>query len=62
MSYIKKKTTWKGEQIYYVGKHGNDAKDGRSYLNAFLTFTQAIDAINLQSPAIDNYFTIRCAV
>jgi len=32
------------ENVYYVGKHGNDANSGRNLANAFLTFGAAISA------------------
>jgi hypothetical protein len=48
------------ENIYYVGKHGNDANSGRSISDAVLTITQAIALAVAQTPAIDNQFTIYC--
>lgn len=49
-----------GENIYYVGKDGNDSNDGLSILSAKLTITGAIDAIGALSPvpAADNKFVI----
>lgn len=48
------------EQIYYVGKHGNDSNDGLTLQDAVLTFGQAITLATAQTPASDNRFAIYC--
>ncbi|MHA2426961.1 MAG: hypothetical protein ACXADB_02915 [Candidatus Hermodarchaeia archaeon] len=48
------------EQIYYVGKHGNDANDGLTIGNAFLTFGAAVAEAAAQSPTTSNRFVIKC--
>lgn len=52
--------TWSGVQVFYVGKHGNDASDGLSPATAFLTFTAAIAAAVAEAPAAGNRFSIEC--
>lgn len=37
-------TSIQGENILFVGKHGNDAQDGRVWENAFLTINAAVTA------------------
>ena len=51
---------WAGVQVYYVGKHGNDANAGRSYGTAVLTFGQAITLAAAQTPTSVNRFAIVC--
>jgi len=46
------------QNIYYVGKHGNDTNSGRSMSDAVLTIAQAIALAAAQTPAVDNQFTI----
>jgi hypothetical protein len=48
------------EQIYYVGKHGNDANDGLNIEQAVLTFGQAITLATAEIPAAANRFAIVC--
>ena len=48
------------EQIYFVGKHGNDGNDGKTNDKAFLTFGAAITAAIAETPAADNKFNIIC--
>jgi len=48
------------EQIYYVGKHGNDANDGLSIGNAVLTFGQALTLATAATPGAANRFAIVC--
>lgn len=48
------------EQIYYVGKHGNDSNDGLTIGEAFLTFGAAISEATAQSPSTSNRFVIKC--
>ena len=47
-----------GQQIYYVGKHGDNSNDGKSPAKAFLTIGTAIAAISGQSPSSTNRFVI----
>lgn len=48
-------------QIYYVGKHGNDSTgNGLKIETAFLTFQKAIDTAELQTPTSINRFVIKC--
>lgn len=47
-------------QIYYVGKHGNDSNDGKSIGNALLTFGQAKILAVAASPTTSNRITILC--
>ncbi len=48
------------QQIYHVGKHGNDANNGLTPDNAKLTFTNAIATAVAQTPSSSNRFTIYC--
>jgi hypothetical protein len=48
------------DQIYYIGKHGNDANTGRNIENAVLTFTQAIVLATAAVPSAVNRFSIVC--
>lgn len=48
------------DQIYYVGKHGNDANDGKTIGKAVLTFTQALVLASAQTPTALNKFAIVC--
>jgi hypothetical protein len=52
--------TWEAQQIYYVGKHGDDANTGLSMNQAFLTFGRALAVAAAQTPAQDNRFSILC--
>jgi len=47
-------------QIYYVGKHGNDANNGLSIETAKLTFGSAITAAAALTPSAVNRFVIVC--
>lgn len=47
-------------QIYYVGKHGNDANTGRNIEQAVLTFGQAIVLATAAIPSAVNRFAIVC--
>lgn len=47
-------------QIYYVGKHGNDANSGLNIENAKLTFGAAITAATALTPSATNRFVIEC--
>jgi len=49
-----------GQQIYYVGKHGNDSDDGLTINRAFLTFGAAIAAAVAAVPGAANRFVIYC--
>ena len=48
------------DQIYYVGKHGNDANSGLNIDEAVLTFGQALTLAAAAAPAINNKFVIMC--
>ncbi len=48
------------EQVFYVGKHGNDSNDGKTIGEAFLTFGAAITAADDESPDSSNRFSIVC--
>ena len=48
------------DQIYYVGKHGNDANSGLNIDKAVLTFGQALTLATAETPAIGNKFVIMC--
>lgn len=48
------------DQIYYVGKHGNDANSGRNIEQAVLTFGQAIVLATAAVPSAVNKFSITC--
>lgn len=47
-------------QIYYVGKHGNDANSGLNIEKAKLTFGAAITAASALTPSAINRFVIEC--
>lgn len=47
------------DQIYYVGKAGDDSNNGKSIERPFLTITAAVAAVLTQSPGINNSFEIR---
>lgn len=49
-----------GDNVYYVGKHGNDNLNGRHPNTPKLTFGAAITAAQAQSPENDNRFAIVC--
>ena len=49
------------QQIFYVGKHGNNANDGLSIGNAKLTFTAAITAASALTPSAINRFVVWCS-
>jgi hypothetical protein len=49
-----------GVQIYYIGKHGNDANSGLTWNDAVLTIGQAHILTAAETPAIDNRFSIVC--
>jgi hypothetical protein len=49
-----------GQQILYVGKHGDDGNTGRSMEQAFLTFTAAIAAAVALGPGPNNRIAIWC--
>ncbi len=51
---------WVGANVLYVGKHGLDTNTGASYKQAFLTFTAALAAAALLTPAADNRIAIIC--
>ena len=48
------------DKVFYVGKHGNDANDGKTLEKAVLTFGRAIVLVNAQTPASGNTWCIRC--
>ena len=48
------------DQIFYVGKHGNDGNDGRNIGDAFLTFAAGIAAATALVPGPNNQIAIRC--
>lgn len=47
-------------QIYYVGKHGNDANSGLNIEEAKLTFGSAITDATAMTPSAVNRFVIEC--
>jgi hypothetical protein len=49
-----------GQQVYYVGKHGNDGYPGTNWERPFLTFSAAITAATAQTPSVTNQFSIVC--
>lgn len=51
---------WVSQQSYFVGKHGNDTKSGRSWADAKLTLNAAIAAATAQIPSTNNRFSIVC--
>lgn len=48
------------DQIYYVGKHGNDLNSGLNIENAVLTFGQAIILATAAVPSAVNRFALTC--
>ena len=48
------------DQIFYVGKHGNDLNSGRNIGAAVLTFTQAIVLATAALPSASNKIVIEC--
>lgn len=48
------------DNVLYVGKHGNDANDGKNPDRAFLTFAAAIAAASADTPSASNRFVIVC--
>lgn len=48
------------DQIYYVGKHGNDANSGLNVEQAKLTFGSAITAATALTPTAINRFVVEC--
>ena len=48
------------QQVYFVGKHGNDTNSGLTPSKAKLTFGSAITAASGQTPSITNKFSISC--
>ena len=51
---------WVSQNSIFVGKHGNDAKSGRSWADAKLTFLSALAAATAQIPTTNNRFSIVC--
>lgn len=51
---------WEGIQNYFVGKHGSDSNNGKSFRTAFLTFNKAITAATSDSPSSSNRISILC--
>ena len=49
-----------GQQVFYVGKHGNVGFDGLSDHQAFVTFNQALAAAVLVPPAANDRYAIVC--
>jgi len=49
-----------GDQVYYVGKEGNDANNGLTEGSKFLTFGAAIAAAVALTPTANNRFSIQC--
>lgn len=49
---------WQTSNVIYVGKHGNDAHDGREEPRAKLTIGAAILAAAAESPAANNRWTV----
>lgn len=47
-------------QVYYIGKHGNDANDGETDETAFLTWGHALTQAAAQVPAINNRWALVC--
>lgn len=48
------------DQIFYVGKHGNDGNSGLNIEEALLTFGAAITKANAETPGAANRIVIRC--
>ena len=51
---------WVSRNSIFVGKHGSDAKSGRSWADAKLTFSSAIAAAVAQGPTTSNRFSVVC--
>ncbi len=51
---------WLGQNVIYVGKHGNDANSGLDMANAKLTFGNAIATAVAATPTANNRYTIFC--
>jgi hypothetical protein len=49
-----------GVQVYWLGKHGNDANSGLTWNDAVLTIGQAHTLTAAETPATDNRFAIVC--
>ena len=54
------KITYPGTQIYFVRDNGSDGNTGKSWNEAFKTFTKAITEVNSQTPSTTNRFSILC--
>ena len=52
--------TFAQQQIFYVGKHGNDANSGTNINTAVLTFGQALTLASAAIPSAVNRFSIVC--
>lgn len=52
--------TFTQQQVYYVGKHGNDANAGTNINTAVLTFGQALTLAAAATPGAANRFSIVC--
>lgn len=48
------------DKVFYVGKHGNDANDGKTMNKAVLTFGQALTLAGAESPTSSNVWGIVC--
>jgi|GEM_PF-914834 len=48
------------QQIFYVGKHGNDANSGKNIEEAFLTFGAALTAASGETPGAADRYVIKC--
>jgi hypothetical protein len=49
------------DNIYYVGKHGNDSTgDGLNIEHAFLTLQKGINEADTQSPTVSSQYVVRC--
>jgi len=48
------------DQMYFVGKHGNDSNDGLTEEKAFLTFGAAVTAAEAETPTVTNRFVLYC--
>jgi len=49
---------WSADQVYFVGKHGDDAASGRSFSYAKETIASAISAAVAQGPSSTNRFKV----
>jgi hypothetical protein len=49
-----------GVQVFWLGKHGNDANSGKTWNDAVLTIGQAHILTAAETPATDNRFAIVC--